>query len=682
MHVQHLEADKLFQAYNVDLQMLYPWEGVVETPFGAAWAILAPGESTKLHQHQEGETFFIARGSGVMEVADESTPVTAGSVVFQQPFQAHTLTNTSGSEDLMFLTVWWQDRQLWPEHEEHSDSAASIRRVMVTAAPPTPNGDLHVGHLSGPYLAADAYNRYLRLRGVASFYACGTDDHCMYVERMGEQLDMTGHQAADHFTRKITKTLSAAAIRCDLFMKPDASARFEPLVLTLFDRLWRSGKLEAREGPSPYCELCERYLFEADITGLCPHCGDGVTGNTCESCAGVNDALDLVEARCTSCQSPPATRRYRRLFFPLSASADALRTYLRRTAMSPRLRAFCERQLAAGLPDIAISHVSGWGIPVPLDEPAYRDQTLYVWFEMAARYLAYADRLGADTAPGGDYRSFFSSDDANIVQFFGFDNSFYYALLLPALYMAFDDALQPPAAFVVNEFYRLDGEKFSTSRGHTIPGRELLASVPRDMARFYLASTAPEREQTNFTLAACEQALDTELTQGIRPWLRQLARKTHEELDGKVPATGDWTNEHLRFYRRLERLIAEATEAYEPTSFSLQRASRVVMELVRTAHRFGASESHWRGVAERQQERRTAIALELLAARVLAVLAAPLMPDFSARLWRDLGHDQPLPEGAWELSPAWLPEGQTVGELGEHDFLSVRARQTESPVSA
>ena len=118
MHVQHLDREKFLQAYGVDLQVLYPWEGVGEPPVGAAWAILAPGEATKHHQHQEGETFFIARGQGVMTVGDESVPVEAGSVVFQRPFHQHTLTNTSEMEDLMFLTVWWEDRELWAQPDE------------------------------------------------------------------------------------------------------------------------------------------------------------------------------------------------------------------------------------------------------------------------------------------------------------------------------------------------------------------------------------------------------------------------------------------------------------------------------------------------------------------------------------------------------------------------------------
>ena len=108
MHIQRLDPEKLFEAYGVQVQMLYPWQDVVEPPFGAAWAVVPPGGSTKHHAHQEGETFFV-RGRGVMRVGDESVEVQAGDVTFHDPFDHHTLTNTSDSEELVFLTVWWED---------------------------------------------------------------------------------------------------------------------------------------------------------------------------------------------------------------------------------------------------------------------------------------------------------------------------------------------------------------------------------------------------------------------------------------------------------------------------------------------------------------------------------------------------------------------------------------------
>ena len=40
----------------------------------------------------------------------------------------------------------------------------SIKRYLVTSALPYANGPQHVGHLTGAYLPADVYVRYLRLK--------------------------------------------------------------------------------------------------------------------------------------------------------------------------------------------------------------------------------------------------------------------------------------------------------------------------------------------------------------------------------------------------------------------------------------------------------------------------------------------------------------------------------------
>lgn len=678
MYVQKLDSEKLFKAYNVDLQMLYPVEGVVEPPFGAAWAILAPGEATKHHQHQELETFFVVRGQGLMTVNDESTAVEQGSVVFHRPFHQHVLQNTSDTEDLLFLTVWWEDRKQWVDGEAEADGDAATdsgpKRVMVTAAPPTPNGDLHLGHLSGPYLSADYYTRYLRQRGVDAHYACGSDDHCMYVERMGEQIGMSGEQAADHFVASIRETLDAAGANMTVFMDPRTSPHFQPLVHDLFDRLWSTGKLELREAPAPYCEGCARYLFEADIAGECPHCGSGVTGNTCEDCGGVNDSINLVATCCTACKQTPAARPFTRLVFPLGQWTEQLRAYHRSVSMNPHLRAFCEKTLAQGLPDVAISHPSGWGIPVPMAgseegeatrpaDPALAEQTLYVWFEMAARYFAYASHINESTGGAQGYDNFWRADDAEIVQFFGYDNSFYYSILLPAFYMAYDSELRLPTAFVINEFYRLDGEKFSTSRDHRILGRDMAAAVPRDVMRYYLAHSCPEQEETNFTSDDFAGTVNRELRKNWRPWLADLGTRVAQEYDGKVPSTGDWTADQRHFFDRLYGLVGEAEEAYTPATFSPQRVSRLCGELVRTAKRFAAGEAHWVGVPDREQERRTSVALELLAAKTLAFVIAPVMPTFAAELWQALGFTTSVAEGSWESTPSWVPSGQPVGDL-------------------
>ena len=543
------------------------------------------------------------------------------------------------------------------------------KRVVVTAAPPTANGDLHLGHLSGPYLAADVLTRYLKLRGVEAHFLCGTDEHFSYVPFAGAKLGLSGRQAADHYAQAIQETLQAAGIEIEMFVRPDEAPDYRPLVLELFERLHAAGKLIEKEAPHPYCERCELYLYEVHIAGRCPHCGAGAAGFCCEECGWPNDS-DLEEATCTHCGGTPGARPFKRLYFPLSAYEKPLREYYSKVGMNTHLRSLVESLLAAGLPDMPVTHVADWGIPVPL--PGYERQVLAVWFETAPRYLAYARQLGRRS--GGDWERYFKDGEAQVVQCFGYDNGFLYGMYIPALLLAFDPDIRPPAAFVVNEFYHLEEKKFSTTRRHAIWGRDLLARVPADLVRFYLSHTRPETESTNFTLDEFAETIERELVGTWQPWLAELGARVAAEGDGLLPWTGDGLEEHRRFYAQLVELTAQAALAYSPRSFSPQLATRTLCELVRRARRFGKGEEHWRRVALRSEERRTGIALEVLAAKLLALLAAPILPDFAARLWHDLGYDTPLSQARWEERPTGLPGGQKLRGLGGPYFTSVRER--------
>jgi methionyl-tRNA synthetase len=679
MFIQRLDPEKQVDAYNTMCQVLYPWEGVVTPPFGAAWAIVRPGESTKHHGHQEGETFFFVKGQGSMRIGDDVHEVKTGDVCFQPPFNKHILTNTSETEDLLFLTIWWEDLGLW--HGKEDTSAARPKRMLITAAPPTPNGDLHLGHLSGPYLAGDILARYLRLRGVEAHYAFGTDDNQSYVQFKGQQLGLSAPQAADQFAHDIEATLKAAEIELDLFSRPNSSPTHVPLVEAFFKRLFDDGKLIEKEAPSPYCETCERYLFEAHIRGRCPHCRAVTGGNSCEECGRPNDC-DLIEPVCTHCGTTPVPRLFKRLYFPLSRYEKQIREFHLKTGMNPSLRSLCEQILDAGAPDMAVSHIADWGIPVPV--PGYEAQTIYVWCEMAPRYLSYAHELELTLGHADhDWSGFWKSPEASVVQCFGFDNGFFYGIFVPALLLAFDPEIRLPEALVMNEFYRLDGLKFSTSRRHAIWGREIVAEVPADVVRFYLAYSGPETEGTNFTREEMADTVERELVGTWQPWLSRVGSRTARDFGGQVPSTGDWLEDHRRFYGRVEALLADAAAAFEPRSFSPQQATRAAIELVRSARRFGRAEENWQRVPGRSEERRTGISLELLAAKALALIMAPIMPEFAARLWRELGYPTPITEFRWEERPTWVPAGQKVS-LGGAYFASLTEQfvETGQPVAS
>ena len=79
-----------------------------------------------------------------------------------------------------------------------------MAKYIVTIAPPTPNGDLHLGHISGPFLAADVFARVRRVRKDEVILVCYSDDYQAYVARMAVQQPRDKFELATHFAQDLT----------------------------------------------------------------------------------------------------------------------------------------------------------------------------------------------------------------------------------------------------------------------------------------------------------------------------------------------------------------------------------------------------------------------------------------------------------------------------------------------
>jgi methionyl-tRNA synthetase len=550
-----------------------------------------------------------------------------------------------------------------------------MKTVLVLAPPPTPNGDLHVGHLSGPYLRADVYTRFQKMLGRTAYLLSGIDEHQSYVASKARQIGLGPQETADYFADDIEKTLTAASVEVDLVARPSRITSHSEIVGKVFRTLQNEGGFIEREDLCPFCTKCNIYLFEAYIRGLCPHCNAPSGGNCCEVCGRPNDCRDLREPACNQCGETPRLRSIKRLYLPLARFKKQLRNYHEDISMSSHVRALCEQMMEEGLPEIAITHPSTWGILAP----GCSDQRIYAWFEMAPGLLAATEALASSKGLLGGWQGFWKNPDVEIVKFMGFDNSYFYSMLFPAILQGFDPDIQLPRALLSNEFYRLQGEKFSTSRNHAIWGRELLKDNHPDLVRFYLAYSGPETEQSNFTMAEYRQTINAEILNGWLGWLRELGTKISRDHSGAAPAPRSFTDKMQRFEFWLQQLLERADESYDARSFSLQEVSRLLIELVHAARSFGHAEDHWRHVSARRETQETAVSLELLAAKALAILSAPIMPSFAASLWRDLGQTDCLFASGWpqgRLEP--VQPGTRITDLSRNYF---DAYECDQPLS-
>ena len=386
--------------------------------------------------------------------------------------------------------------------------------VVVLSPPPTPNGPLHLGHLAGPYVAADVAVRALRRRGHRTLSVCGLDDHQNYVLARARYSGEPVREVRDRYADLIRRVFARLGVTHDVFTEPGDDPGYRAAVALFLSELIISGAFPIEQWTAPACPRCPGTLHHAYVSGRCACCGAGSGGGACEGCASYNPASALVDPACTRCGSTAtATATVRGPVLRLEDHREVLRSFWARAVIPGRVRALVARLLAGPLPTVPISYPTDFGIP----SPATAGHRIDVWAEMGLGYLhTVGRRFAPDASDLASHVDAWRSVD-RLWAFLGLDNAFYYVAMFPALYAAAGLPLDPLAGLVVNEFYLLDGAKFSTSRNHAVWAHEFLAREDPEVVRLFLCWDRPSPAGTDFTLDRYHAATAAWRTSWVTP---------------------------------------------------------------------------------------------------------------------------------------------------------------------
>ncbi len=487
--------------------------------------------------------------------------------------------------------------------------------TAIIAPPPTPNGDLHVGHISGPYFGMDVLRRYLLLRNVEVVAGIGVDLNQSYVVTTGERLGIDPVRLANQSHTNIKLTLAAASISLDAVGMPNQE--YSDYVSQWFGHLHDAGTFEYREILVPYDVKRKRFMFESYASGWCTNCLASTSGGICEACGHPNSPRDLFGLQPTSGNhdDPIEFRPCGTWMLKLERWRVPLEGHLRPLMgrMRPSLRRLVNEILEKPLPDFPVTFPSEWGLSAPM--PGSKGLVLNVWAEMVPGHYYWLKESQKTVA---DAELHVSDDAVHYVQFLGFDNSFFYvfahlALAFAARECGADSLL--PQAFITNDFYLLDNYKFSTSQGHLIWGRDFLKNHSVDEARFYLAWSNPECDQSNFSHVDFAEIVKKKFTVPLSKLLTLLKSLPK----GALPDPDDPIAQAVT--KRFE-------QAYAEESFSIRLAVRAFvsgMELALELASRGATPPSLIDLAQR-----------------LAIGAAPIVPETAESVWRLTGGIGPI----------------------------------------
>lgn len=376
--------------------------------------------------------------------------------------------------------------------------------TVITIPPPTANGPLHVGHLSGPYLASDIAARAAKARGEEVLVMAGVDVGQNFIATMAEVRGVDAEGMIAKYRAEILDAFTRGRIHYDAFVEPQDPA-YVRAIAGMVAEMAERGTLPMQEVTLHACSDCGRTLHHSYVAGACPCCGSAANGGSCERCGGFTSAATLNEAVCDRCGGAPVT-------FPATVPVlriEDYREYLTgmwlRAELPSRVRDLIAHYLSAGLPDIPLAYPTNWGIEGTGPLAGMRID-VYAEVGMAWVY-GVAKALGA---AGGSLDECVETWGSvkELWQFHGIDNAFYFAIFWPALFAAAGLTRAPLRGLVVNEFYTLEGKKFSTSRNHAIWAHEFLAREDPAVVRLYLAWARPDRFSTDFTRCSFEAFRD------------------------------------------------------------------------------------------------------------------------------------------------------------------------------
>jgi len=482
----------------------------------------------------------------------------------------------------------------------------------------------HIGH-AYTTIAADAAARFHRLAGRDVYFATGTDEHGLNIERVARAHGVEPQAWADRISAAFRDLWAGLHIAYDGYIRTTEPGH-ERVVQAIFTRLYEQGDIYKGTYEGWYCSSCESFYPEAELGAdrTCPvHTGRPVEWNA-EAC----------------------------YLFRLSRYQDWIQSHIERhpgfiepEAQRNEVLSF----IRSGLRDIAVSRSTfKWGVPLPFDP----DQVAYVWIDALINYITvvgYGDDLE-------QFRRFWPAE----VHLVGRDILRFHAVIWPIVLHA--AGLEPPRQIFAHGFLTFGGQKFSKSLGIILDpvavSRELAErsgaepAVAVDALRYFLLREVTFGADGDFNQPALIGRFNADLANDYGNLLNRTLPLVERQFGGVLPAPGPAEGTDVALADLARAVVAEVGEHVGRLNFS--QALAEVWRLLGAANKYIDEEAPWSAIKQGRTDRAGTILYNTLEAlRIATIVLSPVMPVATLRVWDQLGIEQPLEAQRIEDARRW-----------------------------
>ncbi|MBR1380451.1 MAG: methionine--tRNA ligase [Alphaproteobacteria bacterium] len=515
------------------------------------------------------------------------------------------------------------------------------KKYLITSALPYVNGELHLGHLVGCWLPSDVYARFCRARGRDVLYVCGADEHGTpaIVGAMREGIPVLEYN--NKYYEKHLRAVRDFNLSFDLYGRTHTELQ-EKLIHDLFTRLDSQGLIEERETIQPFSVDDNIFLADRQLVGTCPNCGyENARGDQCDNCSATYEATELINPRSTISGSANIEMRpTKNLFFMASRVQGAWREWLTKHApkWSKTAGAIARGWASDELRDTSITRDLSWGIPV--NKPGYENKTFYVWFDAPWGYVSISQ------AANKNWADWWKNSETYYAQFMGKDNVKFHAVFFPEQQLAMNDNWKTVDMLKSMNFLNYDGGKFSKSEKRGIFLDAAIDVAPSDCWRYVLMASAPETDDTDFTIERFADIVNKDLNGMLGNFVSRVCKLTQKNFGTNVPKQSiERRAQSTDLDTRVNEKLNELTSALDSCEF---RAAIVALRsLYAIGNEYMTEMAPWALVKDGDMNAAGAVLNECFQLIDLyARVSAPFIPNTSEKMCDIFGgaHDLTWPE--------------------------------------
>ncbi|PSH04500.1 MAG: methionine--tRNA ligase [Acidobacteria bacterium] len=467
------------------------------------------------------------------------------------------------------------------------------------------NARPHIGH-TYTTVVCDAIARRHRMLGHDTLFLTGTDEHGQKIERSAAASGKSPQQFTDEVSAEFRGLWDRMGISYDKFIRT-TTPEHKRGVQALFTMLKDRGYIYKGSYTGQYCVSDELY---AD---------DNTPGTPCPVCGRVTETV-----------------QEENYFFKLSAMQEPL---LKLYEENPGLIYPETRRneviafVKGGLRDLSISRTTfSWGIPV-LEDPSH---VIYVWLDALCNYATAVGFGSPDEKDQERYQHYWPAD----VHMIGKEIVRFHCVYWPAFLLA--AGLPLPKQIVAHGWLLFEESKMSKSRGNIVRSETILEVLGADALRYFLMREIVFGQDGSFSFDALVQRFNSDLANGLGNLASRTLSMIGRYFQGEIPypsATIAHTPAEAAIAKLGAETIAEFTRLFDAFQFS--RALEAVWNLLSAVDKYIVENQPWAVAEKEDSDSRSRLATILYtsaeALRVITVLAHPIIPESTAKIFAQLG---------------------------------------------